>query len=481
MPLVEEPWATRLAPAHAPATLAPPSTTTYRVPDSQVVETFGYWRKRLLGSTYLGYAMLYCMRKNLSIALPVITKSTGIDKTTFGIFFTLHELSYGFAKMAAGIAADRFNPRVLIACGMFMCAVMNLLFGFGAGVTMLGIVWVLNGCFQGFGFPPCARVLSYWFAPRERGLYWGIFNTSHQVGTIFISVVAAFLATHYGWRWAFYVPAMIGVTGSIFLWNRVRDRPQSLGLPSVEDYHAIRQGGSPSHSDREEDAPIGSATSASGPIGFIQQEYSAQSTAAIIRRRVWRNPALWMVCIGNFFVYVVRSSVLNWAPTYLYEAKHFQLSTASGLTALFELAGLFGCLLSGWVTDRFLGGRRAPACVLWMVMCSVFVFSMWQSTSTNPAVYAFLLAGIGFSVYGPQFLVGVMVADLATKRAAGTAVGLSGMFGYMSGIISGGLMGYVAKNYGWNAGVAVILIGSSLACIPFALTWNAQAPVEDDE
>ncbi|MBT9585876.1 MFS transporter [bacterium] len=479
MSLVDDPWETRLAPAHAPATLTPPATSAYRVPDQQVVETFGYWRRRQLWSTYLGYAIFYCLRKNLSIALPVMSKATGIDKTTFGIFFTLHELSYGFAKMAGGIAADRYNPRVLLTVGMLLCALMNLIFGLGAGVTMLGIVWVLNGWFQGFGFPPCARVLSYWYAPRERGVYWGLFNTSHQVGTIAISVLAAILASQFGWRWAFIVPAGLGVFGAAFLWNRVRDRPQSLGLPSVEDYHAIREGGPPS-TPRQEPGPIGS-NSGSQPIGSIQEEFSHASTAEIIRRRVWRNPALWMVCLGNFFVYVVRSSVLNWAPTYLSEAKNFPLHTASGLTALFELAGLFGCLLSGWVTDRYLGGRRAPACVLWMLMCSIFVFAMWKSTSTNPAVYAFLLSGVGFSVYGPQFLVGVMVADLATKRAAGTAVGLSGLFGYMSGFISGGLMGYVATHYGWNAGVSVILGGSMLACIPFALTWNAKAPVEDDE
>jgi OPA family glycerol-3-phosphate transporter-like MFS transporter/OPA family sugar phosphate sensor protein UhpC-like MFS transporter len=418
------------------------------------------------------------MRKNLSIALPVMSKATGIDKTTFGIFFTLHELSYGFAKMAAGIAADRYNPRVLLTAGMLLCALTNLLFGFGAGVTALGILWVLNGWFQGFGFPPCARVLSYWYAPRERGVYWGLFNTSHQVGTIVISVLAAYLASQFGWRWAFYIPAMIGLAGAAFLWNRVRDRPQSLGLPSVEDYHSIREG-SPAPVAHDEPGPIGFRVQGQ-PVGSIHDDAAQESTAEIVRRRVWRNPALWMVCLGNFFVYVVRSSVLNWAPTYLSEAKHFNLHTASGLTALFELAGLFGCLVSGWVTDRFLGGRRAPACVLWMMMCSAFVFAMWQSTSTNPAVYAFLLSGVGFSVYGPQFLVGVMVADLATKRAAGTAVGLSGLFGYMSGFISGGLMGYVATHYGWDAGVAVILGGATLACIPFALTWNAKAP-EDDE
>jgi len=471
-------WKTHLEPARAPVTsLAPPAPSTHRVPHEHVREVFGYWRRRLLWSTYLGYAIFYLLRKNLSIALPVMQRSLGIDKTTFGIFFTLHDLSYGFSKFAAGVAADRFNPRILLVGGLLTSAVANFVFGWGASVMVLGFTWVLNGWCQGFGFPPCARVLSYWFAPRERGVYWGLFNTSHQLGTIAISLLAAYLASYYGWQYAFWVPAIIGLLGAWFLWDRVRDTPDSLGLPSVEEYHALADQPAGFSRFGEEAGPVG-APEQPGPIGSAPESEPEESTAALVSRLVWRNPAVWLACIGNFFLYVVRTSFLNWAPTYLVEVKGVSLTTAGGLTGLYELAGLFGCLLSGWVTDRFLSGRRAPACFWWMVLCTVFVFLFWKSTSQNMLVYGFLLGGVGFAVYGPQFLVGVMVADLATKRAAGSAVGLSGLMGYLSGIVSGGVMGWVVKTYGWDAGFLLILSASGLAAIPFALTWNAKAPEE---
>ena len=479
MSIVEDPWETRLAPAAAPATLAPPTACSYRVADSQIVETFTYWRHRLLWSTYAGYAIFYFLRKNLSIAVPVMQHSLGIDKQTFGIFFTLHELSYGFAKFVAGLAADRFNPRVLLVSGLLLSAVVNLLFGFAPSVVIMGGLWVLNGWVQGFGFPPCARILSYWFAPKERGIYWGMFITSQQVGTIAISIAAAYLAGNFGWKWAFWVPAAVGLFGSAMLWNRVRDTPHSLGLPSVEDYHTLREGDPLPPTD--EPGPIGFRSDAQAVASVHSDSSTQESTASIVSRRVWRNPALWMVCIGNFFIYVVRSSFLNWGPAYLSEVKHVSLTMAGSLTAGYELAGLFGSLLSGWMTDRFLGGRRAPACVLWMACCSFFIYFFWKSTSANPAVYGALLGGVGFCVYGPQFLVSVMVADLATKRAAGTAVGLSGLLGYMSGILSGTVMGGIVQRYGWDGGFTMILVGSILACIPFILTWNAKAPNEDDE
>jgi len=471
----EDSWQTRLAPAQAPATLTPPTATSYRVPAGQMPETFRYWRLRLLWSTYAGYAIFYFLRNNLSIALPVMQKSLGINMATFGIFFTLNGLAYGFAKFLSGIAADRYNPRMLLVGGMLISAVANLLLGFSTSSILLGGLFVVNGLAQGFGFPPCARVLSYWFAPRERGFYWGVFNTSHQLGQMAILFFGAILASQFGWQYAFWVPAAVGLLGCAMLWNRVRDTPASLGLPSVEDYHAVLEG---EVLPEETPGPIGFDTREAKGLGSLQEDEPQESTADIMRRRVWRNPALWLVCLGNFFVYVVRGSFLQWAPTYLKDAKHVSLVMAGGLTMSFELAGLAGCLVSGWVTDRFLGGRRAPACVLWMVMCSAFVLAFWKSDSTNPLVYGSLLAGVGFSVYGPQFLVGVMVADLATKRAAGTAVGLSGIFGYASGLLSGGMLGWLADNYGWNAVFEMILAGSVLACIPFLLTWNSKAPEE---
>jgi phosphoglycerate transporter family protein len=471
------PW---MAPANAPVTsMQPPPPSDYRVPPEDVMTAFGYWRKRLLWSTYLGYAVFYLLRKNLSIALPVMQHALGIDKTTFGTFFTLHDLSYGFSKFVAGLSADRYNPRILLFGGLMLSAVVNLLFGFGAGVATLGILWVLNGWCQGFGFPPCARVLAYWFHPRERGVFWGLFNTSHQVGTIAISLLAAYLAHHHGWQWAFWIPAGIGVLTAFFLWNRVRDTPDSLGLPSVETYYEMKTGEGDA-SALQEPGPIGAARP-EGEAGIGAISTAGETTAEVVSRYVWRNPALWLVCIGNFFVYVVRTSFLNWAPTYLYEVKHVSLQMAGGLTAIYELAGLFGCLLSGWVTDRYFRGRRAPACVACMLLCTMFVFLFWKSTSQNPLVYGLFLGGVGFCVYGPQFLVGVMVADLATKRAAGTAVGLSGLFGYLSGILSGGVLGYIVHHHGWDGGFAMIVAGSVLAAIPFMLTWNAAPVIEKVE
>ena len=455
--------------------ILPPPPSRAKVPPEEIQGTFNYWRNRLLWSTYFGYAIFYVMRKNLAAALPAIQADLGVSRTAFGAFFTLHDIMYGLSKFLAGILADRLNPRFLISMGMLFAAVANLFFGFSNLVWVLGAAWVVNGFFQGFGFPPCARILSYWFAPSERGVKWGIFNTSHQVGAFSALFLSGWLCVHYGWRSAFIVPAAIGAVTAVFLLVMVRDTPASLGLPAVE----VFKGDVELASDHYDDAgPIGSITSPAA-IGAVAREKADLN--AFISKMVFRNPQIWLICVANFFVYVVRSSFLNWAPTYLHEVKGLPLDEAGFISGFYELAGLFGCLLGGWVTDRFLGQRRAPACVGYMILCAVFILLFWQTPHGHPLLDTLWLSGVGFSVYGPQFLVGVMMADLATKKAAGTAVGLSGLFGYMSGFFSGFGLSWVQTQWGWGWAFGMLMGSALVAVIPFAICWNSKPILEETD
>lgn len=485
--------------ADAPPTLLPPAPSAYRVPAGEVVSAFSYWRWRLLISTYIGYATFYLLRKNLSTAFPAM-EGVVLTAAQVGVIFTAHDISYGVSKFVAGLWADRYNPRVLLVGGTLVALLCNAMFGFGGVFSWLLFLWVANGLAQGFGFPPCARILAYWFAPRERGVYWGLFNTSHQVGLIAISLLASWLTTVFGWRYAFWVPAGIALGVALMLWKQVRDTPASVGLPDVETYHSLKdramsEGDYAAQEERAQVEPTAATVrklSGSGlgaahapepheeeaprPLG---SEAPATDTTSIVSRYVWRNPSVWLVCIGNFFVYVVRTSILNWGPAYLNKIRGLSLVGAGSLTSMFELGGLLGCLLAGWITDRYFRGQRAPVCVGAMLLCALFIWLFWSTTSNNPAVYGAYYFGIGFAVYGPQFLVGVMMADLATKRAAGTAVGLSGLFGYASSLVSGALLGSVVTSYGWDSAFRIILASALIASVPFALCWNARPSVEE--
>lgn len=423
----------------APPPAAPP------VPPEEVPAQYEYWRTRQLYATFVGYAVFYFVRKNLSCAMPLMEKDLGIGKAQLGGFLTAHGVIYGLSKFLNGVAADRSNARTFLTFGLVLSALMNVWFGFSSGVLTLGLVWVLNGWFQGMGFPPCARVLSHWFAPNERGVKWGIWNTSHQVGGFVILWLGGWLGQHYGWRSIFWVPALIALLVSFFVYNRLRDTPPSLGLPDVEEY-------------------------TTGAVATPEQTAQAdEDFARRLRRKVFGNPFVWLICFGNFFVYVVRYVFFDWWPTFLHQERHFELSQAGQLTSYFEIAGLFGSLLAGFISDRWLRGKRNPVCLFYL-LCTLGtilfyrhmpVLGYWQEAGA--------VAAVGFFIYGPQFLVGVMVTDIAGKEAAASAIGLTGFFGYLSGVLSGYGLGRVVELYGWDASFQLTIACTVGALICFAL------------
>src|SRR5262249_19001854 len=141
----------------------------------------------------LGYGTFYFVRKNLSIAMPVMGQTLGISKSDLGIFLTLHGVLYGISKFANGVVGDRADGRKFMAIGLAASAIVNLFFGLSIAIVALGIFWMINGWFQGMGYPPCARLLSHWFSPKELATKMSFWNASHSLGGAGILILCGYL------------------------------------------------------------------------------------------------------------------------------------------------------------------------------------------------------------------------------------------------------------------------------------------------
>jgi OPA family glycerol-3-phosphate transporter-like MFS transporter len=81
--------------------------------------------------------------------------------------------------------------------------------------------------------------------------------------------------------------------------------------------------------------------------------------------------------------------------------------------------------------------------------------------------YAALIA-IGFLIYGPIMIIGLHALDLVPKKAAGTAAGFTGFFGYVFGsAIAGTGVGWIADRWGWD-GVFVTMVVCCVLTIGFS-------------
>ena len=197
--------------------------------------------------------------------------------------------------------------------------------------------------------------------------------------------------------------------------------------------------------------------------------------AAFLRRMVFGNPVVWVLSVSNFFVYIVRFSLLDWGMMLLPHTKGISVAVAGIMVAAFEfIGGNLGMVIAGWATDRLFGSRAHRTCVFCMLGTIVMTIVFWSiPDSVSPWVMAIPFMLIAFFIYGPQALLGIAMSNQATKEASATANGILGVFGYASTLISGVGLGFVADRYGWNSIYAVILVFAVLGLLTLMTIWKA--------
>ncbi|MCK4562924.1 MAG: MFS transporter, partial [Flavobacteriaceae bacterium] len=254
------------------------------------------------------------------------------------------------------------------------------------------------------------------------------------------------------WHAKFYFPGMVAIIVAVIIFILLRDRPQSVGLPPVEEW--------------KNDYPKNYEEKA------VQEEKKGVSAKEIFTKHILPNKLLWSIALANAFVYMVRYGIQDWAPTYLIEVKGFTEEASSWAYSAYEIAAIPGTLICGWLSDKVFKGKRAPVSIIYMILTVIAIFIYWHNPIGYPIIDTICLISIGFLIYGPVMLIGVHALDLVDKEAAGTAAGLTGLFGYFLGtsILANILGGYIIENYDWNGYFILMITAGITAIVLIALT-----------
>jgi OPA family glycerol-3-phosphate transporter-like MFS transporter len=430
------------------------------LPENKVDASYRRLRLQVFVGIFVGYAGYYLVRKNFTLAMPYLIEQ-GYSKADLGLALSGVAIAYGLSKFIMGSVSDRSNARVFMALGLSCSALIMIFMGTmpiaTSSVTIMFVLLLVNGWFQGMGWPPSGRVMVHWFSPSERGTKMAIWNVAHNIGGGLVGPVAILaMAIFADWHAILYVHGFFALAVAALIFLLVRDTPQSEGLCTIENHH--------------NDFPKTYEYSES-----CEKELSARE---IFFQYVLNNKFLWTIALANAFVYFVRYGVLDWAPTYLSEVKQFSFEQSGWAYAFYEFAGIPGTLICGWLSDKVFAGRRAPVTIGYMLLTLICVLVYWKNPPGNPNLDLAMLIGIGFFIYGPVMLIGVQALDLAPKKAAGTAAGFTGLFGYVGGAVSANVViGYVVDSSGWDAGFALIAASCAIAMILISFTWNAEQRV----
>ncbi len=352
-------------------------------PDS----AFTRWRWRVFAATWLCYAGFYFCRKPFSIAKSALGEAFDLGPFALGALYAAYLTAYTIGQFLAGAIAPRFGPRKVLLSAMAVSVSVSVLFAVVETFEAFMALMVVNGLAQAMGWSSCVGNMASWYARAERGTAMGLWSTNFQIGGIAANALAAAMLVH-GHRWAFLAGAMVLCAVWVFFAFNQADRPEDRGFPPVE------------------------------PVPSV----GSSEVAGRWPRAVW----VTVLLIGGayFGLKFIRYAIWSWAPFVLERDFGLRGDEAGYLATLFDVGGFLGVIVTGWLSDRCFGGKRARV-AFWMIVGCVAAtaFLMTAGAASVPA-FALGLGLVGLTLYGPDaLLTGAGAQDLgrhggATRAAA---------------------------------------------------------------
>jgi OPA family sugar phosphate sensor protein UhpC-like MFS transporter len=438
---------------------APVSTASK---EDDVEASYKYWRWRIFIGMYVGYVFYYFSRNSYGAIKPLLMQDLGFLKSDLGLLASVFALSYGLSKFLSGVLSDRSNPRIFMSVGLVITGILNIVFGCSSSLPVLAVIWGLNGWFQGWGWPPCAKLLTHWYSQKERGTWWGMQNSSHNVGAALIPLLVGVMAHLFGWRYGMYAAGGLSIVIGVVIFALLRDTPSTMGLPSIE---AFKKDVDPRQPNQEKEITL----------------------KELLFKYILNNAYLWLLGIAYFFVYLIRGAFSEWSPLFLMETRGYHLVAANASVTWFEVGGLIGSLVAGWASDKIFLGRRGPINVLFSLSVVGAIVALWLLPATTVIIDYLLIFIIGFLIFGPQMLIGMVAVELSHKKAAGGATGFIGFIAYLGMANAGYPLTKIMEWMGWN-GFFVTLTLCALICVLLLLPfWSIKSnpkyavPVKEPE
>ena len=373
-------------------------------------------RVRVMFAITVGYGLIYMCRLAIGIVKKPLIDGGIFTPAELGTIGSALFYTYAVGKLTNGFLADHANLRRFLAVAFVLTALCNVAMGFATSLVVATVLWGLNGWFQSFGAPGGAVALTAWFSNRERGRAYGVWSTAHSLGEGLTFIVVGSLVAWLGWQWGFWGPGLIGIVTAIAMYVLVQDRPQTLGLPPVNEWKNDH---------------------------YREQAKDSARTTLALQFSVLKIPAIWVLALASATTYVTRYAINSWGVLYLQEERGFSLPMAGTLLMISTIAGVIGALAFGFTSDKVFNARRPPANLLFAILELIgLVIIFFGPTNTPMLIVGMLFFGMGLTGLVTS-LGGLFAIDIAPKRAAGAAMGVIGVFSYIGAAIQEQVSGLI--------------------------------------
>ncbi|CAI9720523.1 glucose-6-phosphate exchanger SLC37A2-like [Octopus vulgaris] len=379
---------------------------------------------------WLSYASTYLLRKPLGVVKTDLEQSLNIPKEKLGWLDTALLLPYAVMQILLGSVGDKIGPRKTFGFCLVFSGLSMMTFGMWSNFSMFFILLFLNGTAQAQCWPNCVKVLGEWFPERIRNSVFGMFGTCAFGGGIIGTALAVYLQTSYGWRKSFTLPSIIVFSFGILVFVLFK-QPNELNIevPGKENQNLTEE---------------------KKKMSFLE---------------IMKIPMVFDVALAVFCLKVVRYCMFMWLPMYLYNELKYSKSQAGIFSIAFEVGGVLGSALIGFIMDRFFskGPLFGTGISVLLSAISLLLFS-WTSHWGLHFNNVFMFLAGAFNC-GPDSILGAAVpskiGELNGRNAGAAVVGFVNGFGSIGTVIEGPIIGIASARYGWS-GMFYLMIGLSL-------------------
>lgn len=392
-------------------------------------------------------AIAYLDRVNISIAGGMIERDYHLDHVRLGGVLSAFVLGYALFQAPGGWLADRFGPRWVLAAGAIWWAVFtSLTAAVPTGIARALVVLIAVRFFLGVGesvvYPASNRLVAAWIPSSERGIANGLIFAGVGAGAGVTPPLITYIMLHYGWRWSFWISAVIGLLAGVIWLVIARDSPREHRLVTSEEASRI-----------EADIP---AASTASPVQWGD---------------IFSSKSVWAMTASYFCYGYVAYIFFSWFFIYLSAVRGLNLKTSSYYSMLPFIAMALGSTIGGVASDRITTrmGRRAGRCGLAcasMLLCAVFI--AMGSYVGDARLASVVLAGGAGALYLSQSSFWSVTSEIA-GTSAGSVSGIMNMGGQIGGALTAIVTPIIAKHLGWSNSFFV----AAALCAIGGLLWLA--------
>lgn len=299
--------------------------------------------------TWIAYFGFYLTRYSFSAAKSSLDLPD-MDEATMGLIDSVYLVSYAVGQFIWGALADKVGPRRVLLSGLLASIICAIAMGASTWLTAFLVINFLQGLAQSCGWAPLAKNLSCWYSRRERGRILGLWSTNYAAGSVVAFTIAGGAIAWFGhWSFAFYVPAACLFVILLLLYFFHADRPQDVGLPSIDAYHGDLENG-----QDDNDEPKAETTNW---LGLIRQ------------------PMIGLLAFTYFLLKPTRYAILLWGPYYVTLKLQTGALFSATIASTFAIAGIFGAIIAGTISDMVFKARRVPFTVICLIVLSITLFA----------------------------------------------------------------------------------------------------------